>query len=37
MAVVGVLADIVNAHLDQSPLTGFLQNTRFKIRRENLG
>jgi hypothetical protein len=37
MLIVRVIADIVNVHLDQSPLTGTLQNAGFKVRRKNFG
>jgi hypothetical protein len=35
MAVVGVVADIVNVHVDQTPLAGALKNAGFKIWRKN--
>jgi hypothetical protein len=37
MPVVGVVTDVMNAHLDQTPLAGALKNAGFKIRGENLG
>ena len=37
MFVVGVVADIVNAHIDQSPLAGTLQNAGFKVGRKTSG
>jgi hypothetical protein len=37
MPVVGVVTEVVNAHLDQTPLAGALKNARFKIRGENFG
>jgi hypothetical protein len=32
-----VIADVVDAYLEQSPLTGALKNARLKVRGKNLG
>jgi hypothetical protein len=37
MPVVCVVTDVVNAHLDQTPLTGAQKHTGFKIWGENFG
>jgi hypothetical protein len=37
MPVMRVIADVVDAYLEQPPLAGALKNTRFEIRGENIG
>jgi hypothetical protein len=36
MPVMRVIPDVVDAHIEQSPLSGALKNAGFKIRRKNV-